>query len=283
MVLCFKKGVNTVKEIYSDKRFFEISHSVSEHPKQSEFYMHAHEHYELLLFIAGDVSYLVEGVIYQPEPYDILIFNIAETHKVIINSETKYERTVIKIDKDLFKEIDPTGELFLPFNSRINGQNNLMSSSVFSDPVWRLCLNRLQIKGKSKIHYISNLLPLLNEICNVTDCFGDSYLPDTLAERIVKYVNDNITANLIPEEIAKRFFISKTTFYKVFKNSTGTTFHNYVTTKRLIIARELLRLGNKPTYVASQCGFSEYSTFYRLYKKQFKESPKVIREYYITD
>ncbi len=265
---------------YLDKKLFEISHSVDEHPKQNEFFMHAHEHYELLLFISGDVTYLVEGELYNPKPYDILIFNIAETHKVIINSDKLYERTVLKMDKNLFSSIDPEGKLFYPFSSRKHGQNNLIVSSRFSDNLWRFCLDRLQLEEKSILQCLSNILPLLNEICEITQNIDGTSHSETLSGNILKFVNDNITSQLSPEEISKKFFISRTTLYSLFKKSTGTTFHDYVTAKRLIIARELLRLGNKPTYVATYCGFTEYTTFFRLYKKRFNQSPREINKKY---
>ncbi len=264
-------------DFFSDKKLFQIQHSIDKHPKQSEFNIHAHEHYEILLFISGDVTYLVEGELYHPKPYDILIFNIAETHKVIINSDKIYERTVLKLDKNLFSSIDPEGKLFIPFSSRHHGQNNLIDSSLFSDNLWRFCLNRLQMEEKSMLQCLSNILPLLNEICEITQNLNDAPHSETLSSSIIRYVNDNITQRLSPEEISKKFLISRTTLYAIFKKSTGTTFHDYITSKRLIIARELLKLGNKPTYVATHCGFSDYTTFFRLYKKKFEQSPKEIK------
>lgn len=261
-------------DFFCDQKQFQIRHSIDEHPRQENFQIHAHELYELLLFISGDVTYIVEGALYHPKPYDILIFDIAETHKVIINSDALYERTVLKMDKTLFDSIDPEGELFLPFSSRDRGQNNLIDSTLFSDNLWRLCLGRLQTEGISKLQCLSGILPLLNEICEITRNFNTTPHSQSLSGAILQYVNDNITSHLIPEEIAEKFYISKTTLYTLLKKSTGTTFHDYVTAKRLIIARELLHLGNKPTYVAAHCGFPEYTTFFRLYKKRFGESPK---------
>ncbi len=266
-----------MRKLIAQESRFEISHLVDEHPQQTAFYMHAHEHYELLLFISGDVTYLVEGEMYTPKPYDILIFNIAETHKVIINSDTLYERTVIKMDKDLLGESDDSGALFLPFSSRANGQGNVITPTRFPSPLWKLCLANLQTENKSALYYLSNLINLLSEIGNSTHTGNDTPPPETVALRIIRYVNNHITDRLVPEDIAKRFFISKTTLYTLFRQSTGTTFHDYVTAKRLIIARELLRLGRKPTDVAAHCGFTEYSTFFRLYKRQYRESPKTIR------
>ncbi len=38
-------------------------------------------------------------------------------------------------------------------------------------------------------------------------------------------------------------------------------------------AKELIDSGQPPTSVYEQSGFSDYTTFYRAYKKQFKVSP----------
>ncbi len=254
---------------------YHIKHTYEEHPMQSDFLMHAHSHYELLLFISGDITYLVEGKSYRPKPYDILLFDIAETHKVIVHSDTPYERFVIQMDKKLFGDTVDSNIIFSPFTHRIPGENNILHESDFEDGLWKICLTRLMRQNiGDRTDVVSLVLPLLNEIRKVfpqTEAHRD-HTP--LALNLLLYINDHITEDISPEEVAQHFFISRTSLYAVFKKATGTSIHNYVNVKRLIMAQDMLRQNEKPTRVYEKCGFNDYTTFYRAYKKLFARSPE---------
>ncbi|MBQ4557590.1 MAG: AraC family transcriptional regulator [Clostridia bacterium] len=59
----------------------------------------------------------------------------------------------------------------------------------------------------------------------------------------------------------------------MFKDATGTTPQCYINAKRLIFAKEKIKAGMPAGEVASSCGFSDYSSFYRAYKKYFSYAP----------
>lgn len=59
-----------------------------------------------------------------------------------------------------------------------------------------------------------------------------------------------------------------------FKNETGYTLHNYIIQKRLFMAQELIKSGEPVTKVSSICGFNDYSSFLRSFKKLFHKSPR---------
>ena len=58
-----------------------------------------------------------------------------------------------------------------------------------------------------------------------------------------------------------------------FKEQTGYTIHSYLTEKRLLRARQLLQQGQPVTEVCYLCGYQDYSTFSRAYRKCFGTSP----------
>ncbi len=255
------------------KDLFKVSHMLDEYPNQDIFNLHAHTHYEMLLFWSGDITYLVEGNSYTPTSGDILLFNIGETHKVQINSERPYERTVVEIDKSLFSSIDAEGRLFAPFTKRELGQKNSINHNSLEKSIRNDCFRILKT-STDKMERLSAIMFLLCEICRVTDKMQKSKEEDSLEVRIVKYINEHITENISPKSIAEEFFISRTHLYSLFIKATGSNIHEYIKTKRLIMAHEMLIEGQKPTDVYSKCGFNEYTTFYRAYKNKFGYSPK---------
>ncbi len=251
-----------------------IKHSKDEHPTESDFSMHAHSHYEILVFISGDISYLVEGNIYRPEPWDILIFNIAETHKVNVHSNKPYERMVIQMDKNIFGELLPHGDLFYPFQKRELGRDNTLRAEDFGDDLWKRTLTRMiEKKDLDRFETLSYVLSLLCEIKLAFNKRIKHSPSDSLASHIVQYTNEHITDKLTAEDIARHFFISRTALYSIFRENTGTGIHDYINVKRLIMAQEMLKRGIKATEVAQRCGFSDYSTFFRAYKARFEISP----------
>ncbi len=269
-----KRGVNMLIDLPNNE-LFNIKHSKDITPIQNNFPMHAHSHYELLYFLSGDITYLVEGNSYTPKPHDILLFNIAETHKVIVNSNKPYERMVIQMDINIFSNIEDTENLFLPFTNKKLGENNIIHPNDFIDNLWEKCLLRLRKHNiENKTELLTYLLPLLNEICNNKNINAVTNEKESIHSRIVQYINDHITEELIPEDVAKYFYISRTALYNIFKEATGTGVHNYINVKRLILSQSLLKSGEKPTKIFEKCGFKDYSTFYRAYKSHFGISPK---------
>ncbi len=252
-----------------------LKHSIDIHPSGQDFRMHAHNHYEILVFISGDISYLVEGNVYRPQPWDILLFDIAETHAVNVHSDKPYERMVIQMDKELFGDVLSQAAVFAPFQNRELGKNNILHPEDFKDGLWKRTLLRLtERKEPDRFESLACILSILSEINHAFKAKDKAAPEDSLASRIVQYTNEHITEPLTAECIARQFFISRTALYSLFRESTGTGIHDYINVKRLIMAQELLRKGEKPTDAYEKCGFRDYSTFFRAYKSRFLISPK---------
>ena len=256
----------------ADNQLYHIKHAIDNNPSQNNFQMHAHSHFELLYFLSGDITYIVEGNIYKPKPHDILLFNIAETHKVQVNSNELYERIVIQIDKNFLSHYG--SNIFLPFTNKKLGEENIIHPNQFADDLWKKCISRLcEKKNCNNLTASSYLLPLLQELSEIDKTEKD-FEETCLSSQIVQYVNEHISEELLPETIAKKFFISRTALYNIFKEATGSVIHNYISVKRLIMARDFLKSGEKPTKVYEKCGFKDYTTFFRAYKSRFLVSPK---------
>ena len=58
------------------------------------------------------------------------------------------------------------------------------------------------------------------------------------------------------------------------KEETGYTIASYITSKRLLLARDLMEKQTSITEVCYACGFKNYSSFSRAYKKCFQNTPR---------
>ena len=75
--------------------------------------------------------------------------------------------------------------------------------------------------------------------------------------------------------VMERYRIPKNLFASIFKDNTGTTFTRYINNLRLEYSVVLMK--EKPHYtinaIASECGFPNPSTFYRLFYERFSMTP----------
>ena len=58
-----------------------------------------------------------------------------------------------------------------------------------------------------------------------------------------------------------------------FKEETGYSMHQYILEKRILAARNLILTGSPATVASVECGFKDYSTFSRAYKKLLGQIP----------
>ncbi len=238
--------------------------------------MHAHEQLEIYCFISGNGTFWVEGTPYSMRPYDVMIFNSGEAHRIEVLPNVPYERVTLHINKDIFDFSDNTKSLTEPFTKRRLGKGNIFRSEEFKDNFYKRCIQRLIAPTDNlERQVMSNVLPLLNEIYTVfSKRESNSSTAENISSKIIDYINSNITQNITPDSIAEEFFISRSYLYSIFKETTGSSVWEYITVKRLLLSKELLLRGNRPTAVYMLCGFNDYSSFYRAYKAKFGVSPK---------
>ena len=101
----------------------------------------------------------------------------------------------------------------------------------------------------------------------------ESRRDDQIAQ-LIQYVRKHLTDDVSADALAAGFYVSKYHLMRTFKAETGYSLHQYVTEKRLLLARELLDHGVSPTEACFRCGYKDYSAFARAYKKQFGVPPR---------
>jgi len=96
----------------------------------------------------------------------------------------------------------------------------------------------------------------------------------SVAMQIIAYINQHLYELKGLQQLEDAFFLSRSQINRIFRSFTGTSVWDYVQTKRLSAANELLLQGVQPGQAAQRCGYQEYATFFRAYKKHFGHSPQ---------
>ena len=243
-------------------------------PDPSEFKMHTHERCELYGFLGGKGIYKIEGTKYILQKGDILIMKPAESHYIEVDKAYPYTRFVINFPVDIFEGIDKSGALVSAYTQRENGQFNLYRSTDFKNGSYEFYFKNMFAPSENRrLQLISNLMPLLNEISAAFREKRDESISESEEYKIVSYINRNLFKQITLDDICREFFISKPQLCRSFKAATGSTVWNYITAKRLVTAKNMIQSGQSPTKVFSECGFSDYSSFYRAYIKKHGVSP----------
>ena len=73
--------------------------------------------------------------------------------------------------------------------------------------------------------------------------------------------------------LAEKFYISKFHMMRRFREETGSSVHTYLSDRRLLLARDMIRNGTPATDACFHCGFRSYSSFSRAYGKLFGTTP----------
>ena len=255
---------------------YSLSHSIDKTPKDSDFPSHIHDTYEILCIVRGSVDYIVEGTLYKLKPGAVMIIRPSETHKLIVNKSTDYERYVLNFSGSLFADTPFSMELLSPFKKRELGEGNMYSQNelgkISAITFFEKMVDECLFFNKNDA-IISNLSSLLCAI-NLSFKSRDGHESERGQEaEIISYVNENLTSDLTIEKIAEYAHISPSQVSRIFKRSTGKSPHSYIITKRLILFNKKLRGGAGVIDACQECGFHDYSSFYRLYKKHFGKPP----------
>jgi len=91
---------------------------------------------------------------------------------------------------------------------------------------------------------------------------------------VVDYIKKNLHQKLSIDSIAKLAYVSKSNFFKMFRDELGTSPNEFILQERINKAKELLAYRNSIKETAYQTGFSDPNYFTRVFKQFVGVTPK---------
>jgi AraC-like DNA-binding protein/mannose-6-phosphate isomerase-like protein (cupin superfamily) len=249
--------------------------------------LHHHDFYECYFFVSGDVTYLIEGKTYYLKTGDIILINSKELHQAIINNkETAYERIVLWLDRTFLKQLS-TKETNLTRCFEDEDRKNVLRGDIEAQQnIKTLLIKMLSLEnykgiGQELLYkaYITEIMVHLNNLAfNQVVHLGSDIKKSNLIDSIIEYINSHLEEDITVDELAEQFYLSKFHLSREFKKHTGTTIHRYIVQKKLIQAKELILRETPVIDVYKQCGFGDYSNFFRAFKNEYGVTPKQFYE-----
>lgn len=255
----------------------EYMYSYTKGAPPAELKMHLHDYYEFLYFKSGDASYIVEDNIYPIDPGDIFITRPDEMHTLAFHSNAEYERHFIQISRDFLSEFN----LFDKIDSRPLGTGNKVPAKLvkkydigsFFSRIEYYIVHRLpESDAMIKSYFIQFLVQITSigsETRNKQHIKSKNRIDD-----IIDYLTYNISSDISLDFLADKFYINKYYMCHAFKENTGLTIKEFMNTRKITKAKNMLLDGSDIMSLCYECGFNDYSTFYKTFKKLTGKNPK---------
>jgi len=230
-----------------------------------------HECYEIYLLLGGEVEFLNDHARQKLAPFQLVIIPPGEYHQFITTNDIdNYERCVLNIYPEFLE-----GTIL---NDALSGKELL--SLTESDRIIKhfLYLNEclFSVSECDFSHILSavatDIVFLIKNNQNAQELFHGNLCH--LSLNLMNYLNEHFAEQLDLEMLSRTFYCSVSSLCHIFKRDFGISIRKYIIQKRMNASNIALQRGEKPEEVSIKYGFSNYSTFYRDYKKYFGIAPK---------
>lgn len=263
IIRCTKKGLYAYSMMYSDGYTFESQ---------------IHPFYEILYLNAGRMLYNVEGRDYILSEGDMIFTLPYEMHSFSFPEHCRYERQFFHIYPEfieIIKNIVPDISFKKP------GMQNCIQAADVSryglDAIFRgleECSDPRSPETDALIFsYAVQMLAKLHLIITKEDTTSAKAPDNKNVRNILKYIDKHYMEHIGLSEIAENMYMDKSYIGRLFKQHTGVSIMLYVNMKRIVLAKNLILAGGDATEIFFECGFKDYTTFFRAFKRYVGVSP----------
>ena len=236
-----------------------------------------------IFFIKGVGEIKINGTVHKINAGSIILLNPSEYFLFTVDNNTFHERIVLFTNIKMVKTFPcDCSAVFSHLYQRKAGTQNIISSEIVKKynlenlfyELLDAARDKSELSTPLSICKAIEIMCKTNKILTVIPPTNTTNIPtDSMIEHILSYVNENYTKDINIQQIADRFSIHRSYLSHKFKKLTGISLWNYVILRRIqkfnnsIVANDCLE---KAAYEA---GFSNYSNFFRLYKKHMGITP----------
>lgn len=268
------------QELEMSSRFVNTHRDISH--SNAMISLHSHDYYEVIYCRSSGVDYLVGPERYRLQVGDIVCVRPGVSHRPILADTLTepYVRDVIWVSQefmDRMKAAFPTTETDQDDNGnmepiRTAGTRWEQLGEMFS---WGVQEEERKRSGWecAVIGNTMSILALLNRIHQEEGGRMKAERPELL-DRVAAYIDRHYAEHINVSDLARQFYISESSASHLFKQKMGVSIYRYITQRRLIAAKLLIRQRVPLEDVAHRVGFGDYSTFYRAFKQEYGISPK---------
>lgn len=253
----------------------DFHHTRDLRPDPADFERHCHDSYEIICTVEGTGRYIAEGANFGMKPNTLLLLPPGVFHYVDPQNDRPYERYVFHFRKASLPE--EIRALLAGYEGEGAEQGHFYSGPRLNAAVIT-ALSRMDDVGQypwERQELLARLI--LSEVIVLLSSVSADRIVDTgepLGLQVVRYLNAHLTEQVSLDALARRFYVSKFYLCRAFREQNGVSVLQYLTEKRVVLAKKMLSEGENAVTVAARTGFGDYSSFYRAYRKLNGCAPK---------
>lgn len=247
--------------------------------------LHSHSFYEMVYVLSNSgTQYLVGTKRYLLQRGDIILVPPGVGHKPLFPTELAepYRRIVLWFSTDFVEGL----KYILPYSSKEFNDRVFLLRTTHTP--WEIIGSHFQTglkEAQSKkegwqVALCGNTMQLLTlfwrAMAEPVNRPPKTEKPELL-DNVVSYIESHLAERITLADTARRFFVSESTIGQTFQKKMHVSFYHYVTQRRLIAAKSMIMEESNLDTLSEKVGFTDYSTFYRAFKKEFGISPREYR------
>lgn len=242
---------------------------------------HAHDYYELLIFIKGNVEYLNENTVISPSQRMVVWFKPGQMHTGRLLAPSKYERYVLYFSNDFFRINDQISPL-TSFMHHSTGTHMILSEKKFEELL--KLLRKAEEIASSDVPYAelvlkSLLVELFYNLNALEPAIQDGEILTEEMGEIKRYIDANYASINSVAEIANHFFYSREYLSRKFKKAFNISVAHYLSKRKITESLPLLE-NMTVADVAYTVGFHSQSAFIKAFKANMHCLPSEYKSKY---
>ena len=279
----------------------DVQHKIGEKTEKNNY--HLHKQFEVVYTLSDNLIYCTENKII-PIPKDsILLLNSMSLHHIdyrrdagpcdryvlifspesimdmltpevnilecFLNNQGA-EGTILTAPDEMLEEFHAILESMTNINKRTKKQNE-------ESDTWERDMNRLFLKFQ-----LGQFMILVNKLYHREYKVSQTrsyrtHLTQTM--EICRFLDLHYAEDINVDELAKRFLMSKTQMYYIFKETMQMTVTDYLTQIRMMKAKDLLiNTAYSVEMISQKVGYGSISSFSRVFKSKTKMNPLAYRK-----
>ena len=245
---------------------------------------HSHNYFQIYYVLRGSLLHSTEYGEAELFPGDTFLLAPGEVHH--ISRTTDMELYTFSFMQDIFGDVGEMNRFAVNFlrshkgdldpsaRANVSAEDSARIRDLLDKIYEEFSMQRLGFGEVVRAYALALISVFARNLC---DRIGAQRISDESSERLshcVEYIDSNFSDQIDLDEIARACAMSKSFFCKSFLSHTGMTFHKYLNTCRIRAAIRYIEKGYKITGIWGLCGYNDFSTFYRNFKRITGCSPK---------
>lgn len=243
--------------------------------------LHAHEYYELLLYLRGEVEYVKENSLIKPVPWSVICFEPGQVHTARLVEESLYERVVLYFTDEFFRHGDDVVSMTAFMNKARRSAFTLDESAAgevaaLIEKIDAVAESDRPFGGLLIKAYLIELFGIFNR--PELDLSEGKRLSDDMA-KVKRYIDASYAAIGSVGEIADRFHYSREHLSRKFKSRFNIPISDYLAKRRVLESLPFLGTMSGAA-VAAAVGFPSQAAFIAAFKHHMGYLPSGYKKVY---